>query len=637
MRLKTLPVLAALGALALAGTARAQPPEIYPLSKVKRGQKGYGLTTRAGTTPFRFTFEVLGVSHNFIPKMDIILVKSDDPEMQHTGFWQGMSGSPLFIDGKLVCAFSYGWRFARSPVGGCTPIQYMRKDATTPRRHLEDATARGGKARTAQATGSRRLIRAGSRGSWSDWVALAPERTASSSLYSMSGPRQPWLLSAPAPARHQQPRAAEGGDDMVASAVPLALSGFTAPAFAEARAIMKGYPVEPMRAGGSGSPTEGPSKFALGTPIGVQLLRGDVSGTGTCTVSFIEGDKVLACGHPIFGAGEIYAPVTASEVHLVVPSEMSSHVVASPLRELGALVQDRQSMIMANTDLATRMIPIDFSLQNVGARGAEKKQPAESFHVEVIDNKFFTAPFAGLAAASAIARYMPDRDDATVLLHSKVYLRGKKPLEFVDYLSAETGVSGVIAGARGLRVLVPLLNNPFAPVEIERVEIQATVNYSTNFGEIDSIRLPSAELQPGKRTYVEVRMSTYNGQDVVQRVPFDVPATLAGSIVKVMVTAGDAAGVDAAPPKTLDDLLDAFRKLLPGNVFAVVVYSADEGAGISGKLVRDLPPSAADRLKLKTGVDRASTYHPASRSTYPTNRVINGSKSILVKVADRNS
>lgn len=629
MRLKTLPVLAALGALALAGTAHAQTPEIYPLSKVKRGQKGYGLTTRAGTKPFRFTFEVLGVSHNFIPKMDIILVKSDDPEMQHTGFWQGMSGSPLFIDGKLVCAFSYGWRFARSPVGGCTPIQYMRKDATIPRRHLEDASSRNAP-RTAQAKGNRRLIRARSHGSWSDWTALAPKGTATSSLYGMSGPRQPWLLSAPAPAR-QQKQASPSGDDMVASSVPLALSGFTAPAFAEARAIMKGYPVEPMRAGGSGSPNEGPSKFALGTPIGVQLLRGDVSGTGTCTVSFIEGDKVLACGHPIFGAGEIYAPVTASEVHLVVPSEMSSHVVASPMRELGALVQDRQSMIMANTDLATRMIPIDISLQNETG----KKRPVDGFHVEVIDNKFFTPPFAALAAQSAIARYMPDRDDVTVLLHSKVYLKGKKPLEFTDYLSAETGVNGVISGARGLRVLVPLLNNPFAPVEIERVELDAKVDYDTDYGEIDSIRLPTAELQPGSRTFVEVRMSTFDHEDVVQRVPFDVPAELAGSIVKVMVTAGDAAGVDAAPPKTLDDLLDAFRKLLPGNVFAVVIYSADEGAGIDGKLIRDLPPSAADRLRLKTGVDRASVYHPASRSTYPTNRVINGSKSILVKVADR--
>ena len=95
---------------ATAATAGSNNVEVFPLSQVRRGQKGYGLTTMQGTTPERFEFEVIGVSKNFLPKMDIILVKSSDKKLDVTGFWQGMSGSPLFIDGKLVCAFSYGWR-----------------------------------------------------------------------------------------------------------------------------------------------------------------------------------------------------------------------------------------------------------------------------------------------------------------------------------------------------------------------------------------------------------------------------------------------------------------------------------------------------------------------------------------------
>ena len=99
--------LTRLGAVALllvASTASAGPPEIYPISKVHRGQTGYGMTTFAGDTPERFTFEVVSVVHNFLPKQDIILVKSDDPKLQTSGFWQGMSGSPLYIDDKVVCA-----------------------------------------------------------------------------------------------------------------------------------------------------------------------------------------------------------------------------------------------------------------------------------------------------------------------------------------------------------------------------------------------------------------------------------------------------------------------------------------------------------------------------------------------------
>src|SRR5512134_157640 len=105
--------------------ANAKLPEIFPLSQVKAGQKGYGLTVLRGTTPERFEFEVVGVLRNMLPKMDIILVKSDDPKLQLPGMAKGMSGSPLFIDGKVACAFAYAWSFSKEPFGGCTPIEYM--------------------------------------------------------------------------------------------------------------------------------------------------------------------------------------------------------------------------------------------------------------------------------------------------------------------------------------------------------------------------------------------------------------------------------------------------------------------------------------------------------------------------------
>src|SRR5262245_27682332 len=114
--------------------AQAGPPDTYPLAKVHRGQTGYGMTTFAGNTPERFTFEVVSVVKNFLPKQDIILVKSDDPKLAVTGFWQGMSGSPLYLDDKMVCAFSYGFRFNKVALGGCTPIEYMKKDGETFRR-----------------------------------------------------------------------------------------------------------------------------------------------------------------------------------------------------------------------------------------------------------------------------------------------------------------------------------------------------------------------------------------------------------------------------------------------------------------------------------------------------------------------
>src|SRR6266699_127435 len=137
-------------------------PEVYPLEKVKRGQTGYGMTTMAGNTPERFSFEVVSVVHNFLPKQDIILVKSDDPKMQVTGFWQGMSGSPLYIDDKVVCAFSYGFRFNKVALGGCTPIDYMKKAGESYRRGQVSSRGNGPK-----------IVVAGAA-SMADWRRLAP-------------------------------------------------------------------------------------------------------------------------------------------------------------------------------------------------------------------------------------------------------------------------------------------------------------------------------------------------------------------------------------------------------------------------------------------------------------------------------
>ncbi len=622
-----------------------KPPEIFPLEKVRRGQKGYGLTTFQGTKPERFEFEVVGVAKKLLPKMDIILVKSEDPKFNVTGFWRGMSGSPLFIDGKLACAYAYGWRFNKVALGGCTPIGYMVKEGFVPQRKVIDGmgtTRLKGKAKSrrpanARLGGTGKIKTPIAAATIKDWLRVAPERTVDSALKQLGEPRKPWLMRAPLPPG-PQPAASSGRDEdgLVAASVPLAMSGFSAGALDQAKALFGDYPLSPMRGGGSGNPHEGPSKFALGSSLSVLLARGDMSMAATGTVSYVDGARVLGFGHPLFQVGEFYAPVTAAEVHTVLPSQVHAFVMASPMRELGSLVQDRQSTIMADTRLETSMIPFDIYVdsQGVDSRGGKGSSSKGEFHVELLNSRFFTGSFAGMAAFSAISHYLPDRDHATVYMESTVHVKGHKPLSFVDYLYADDGVGSVIGSARGLRVLVPLLNNPFSPVEIERVELRAKIRYEVNFGTIDELRLARAELVPGKRAHVEVTMTTYDGKRIVQKVPFDVPKSLAGSIIRVQVSAGDSATLDAAPPKSLDDLMKALGKLLPGNVFAVTLLTANEGVAIDGKLVRDLPASAVDKLHPRSRTQRANLYRPLARSTYPSKRVINGSKAILVKVAD---
>jgi len=340
---------------------------------------------------------------------------------------------------------------------------------------------------------------------------------------------------------------------------------------------------------------------------------------------------VLAFGHPFFQQGEFYAPVTASQVHVVIPSQVSGFVLASPLRELGSLVQDRLPAIMADTSLRNRMIPLSVFI-HAGSGDTERRG---EFHVEIVNNRYLTGQLAGLMTMNAITTYLPDRDDLTVLIRSKISIANHDPLQFTDYLSSNTGAARVIGGARGLRALVPLLFNPFGPVDIESIELSIDVTFAPNYGRIVEIHLPSAELTPGARNYVNVVLEHYRGARTTERIPFDVPATLAGSIVKLEVAPGDAAVLDAAPPDDLEELLAALRKLLPGNVFAVTLYTAQAGVAVRGKLIHDLPASALDRLHTGSRTQRARPYRVIARSTAPSKRVINGKKSILVKVADR--
>jgi len=589
------------------------------VSKVQRGQTGYGLTTFAGTTPERFTFEVVSVVKNFLPKQDIILVKSDDPKFAVSGFWQGMSGSPLYLDDKLVCAFSYGFRFNKVALGGCTPIEYMKREGEAVRRG-KVVQAAGGTYKTVQPMAA----------SLDDWHRLTPTVDAAAAMAALGPVRRSWLLSAPLPQPVTRPPAVD--DQTMTASVPLSISGFSAPAFGQLEKLFGETNIVPMRAGGStGEKTSGgPAKFVPGAPLAVELVRGDMSAAGICTVSYVDGDKVLSCGHPMFQTGETYAPVATATINAVVPSAQSAFLMGTAITEIGSLVQDRQAAIVADTGLRSPTIPVDITITS----GTDKHLEKGAFHVEIMNNKFLTPSLAGAAVMNAINYYLPDREDITARVESQVRIKGGEPINFVDYVYANDGAASVMGAVRGLRVLVPLLLNPYAPVTIERVDLKVDLRFEANYGEIKEVKIPTSDLMVGHNV-LKVLMSTWDGKDIVEEVPVEVPANLAGGIVSLEVCAGDSAKLDAPPPVDLPSLLTAFRSLLPGNIWAVTLYPADEGVALDGKLVRDLPPSALDKLHPQSLTQRAQLYKPISRTKSPAKRVINGTSSMLVHVRAR--
>jgi len=416
-------------------------------------------------------------------------------------------------------------------------------------------------------------------------------------------------------------------EGMQVAAIPLAVSGFSPSAFAQLSHALKDFPLTPMQAGGTGDASRGPKEFQMGGPISVQLIRGDMSAAGTGTVSYIEGNRVLAFGHPMFQAGEFYAPVAAAEIHTVIPSARSAFIVASPLRELGALVQDRQSTIAADTQLKVRMIPVHITLRS--KTGAS----IGNFNVEVLNSRFFTSTFAGVAATNAVSLYLPDRDRVRLRVKSKVHMKGFKPMVFVDHLYSERGAKGIVGGIRGLRVLSPLMNNPYGEVQIQKLELDIDVAFDTQSADIEGLRLQHDTLLPGQKNLVEVKMDPYQGKAFYQSIEVFVPKHLAGSIVKLEVSAGDIASMYIAQPKTLSDLVKAFRTLLPGTVMTATLYSASPAVALHGTLIHDMPGSALNRLRKGSETQDVGTKSMQIRSLHPVKMVLDGEATLLVKVA----
>lgn len=297
----------------VAVTASAQdtlrPEQLTP------GMKGYGLSVFRGTKPERFEVEIVGVLKNSFPKQDMILIKMSGANLERHKVIAGMSGSPIYIDGKLIGALAYGWTFENDPLAGVTPIHNMLAEID---RKAETGTP----------------------------VPVA--RTASEAAL------QPLLT-------------------------PLSLGGFSSRVIERMSEELRPYGLLPVAGGGTGGALKpSDADFEPGGAIGVQLIRGDLDATAVGTVSYVDKKRrrVLAFGHPFFQAGLISAPAVQSEVHIVMSSMQRSFKMASPVSACGAMVGDWQSCIVADMAATAHMIPLAARVTNRGT-GHDQKYAVE--------------------------------------------------------------------------------------------------------------------------------------------------------------------------------------------------------------------------------------------------------------------
>ena len=279
------------------GMGEAQAVQTISVAKLRRGMRGHGLTVFHGRTPEKFTVKLLGILHNTFPKQDLILILCDDPKLKKSGVAAGMSGSPIYFNGKLAGALAYGPVWAQAPVAMVTPIKNMLDVLKRPVR------------------GPKKTVLA-SRYKWSrrDRSALAQLGLGYPKLHRLPRPGLTFASAGPGAFRRLS--------------VPVTVSGLGREGLAALEKEMQPYGMFPVRGGGGGGRATKRygkvSRYKAGSAIGVQYIRGDVTATATGTVTAVVGDKVLAFGHPFWGFGEHYVPTVGAWSHMIMPTRSSS-------------------------------------------------------------------------------------------------------------------------------------------------------------------------------------------------------------------------------------------------------------------------------------------------------------------------
>jgi hypothetical protein len=560
-------------ALIASAVARAQSgaPAILPLSQVRPGMVGQAFTVFEGTKPEPFKVRVVSVVPEFLPKQDIILVRAEDPRVAVTGIAAGMSGSPVYVDGKLMGAIAYGWSFAKEPLCGVTPIESMRAASQRPHRPAGD----------------------------------------------------PFLASAPPSQPSAEPR-------MQPVSLPLAVSGMSDAVMRELGEELRAYGLVPVRAGGAGrgAEKEGSPILEPGATVGVALIRGDMNAVAMGTLTQADGNTIIAFGHPMVGLGEVNLPLVSGRVHTIVASLSSSMKLVSPLTEIGAVVQDLQSGIVGELGRHASLIPVEVAV-------AAREGKPRLFSAQVAVHRRLLPVLASTVVSSALSEAEPDVTDMVVTMKTDLTVRGAGSVTIVDQMASTEGLSAkVLSQARGIKALPDLMTNAFSPAIIERMHVDVKIEYRNDVAEIVGASLPDERVKPDTTISVRVALRPFAGQEFTKTIPVHIPAALAGKTAKLEIASGALVRPDVPKPDSLRGLMDNLAATYPAKSIVLSLSTPDSGVSLRGRLIPSLPDSALDTLRSSGQSKRAETYRISQRTPHPCEQVITGKQELTVRVRE---
>ncbi len=565
--------------------------QIMRVDDVHPGMKGIGYTVFEGTQPEPMGVTVLGVLRNLNgPKSDVVLVRLEGEKAQFTGVVAGMSGSPVYIDGKLLGAIAYRiGQFSKEPIAGITPIEQMLEinefDASLPA---------AGAASSAKPFGSTKTSTPGVED---------------------SNPMQGY-------AQYLQPIDA-----------PFVFNGFNEGAIKQFASQFASVGITPVMGVGSASKEKQPEPLVPGSAVSAIMVRGDMDVAATCTVTYMDKDHLLACGHPLTQYGMIDMPMTKANVVATLASPMNAFKIVNTTEPVGAFVQDRHTGILGRFGREPQMIPVTLSIH--GPSG-----PRE-YHYEVLNNAKLTPLMMMATVYNALMGMNQYGEETTYRMNGKIHVNGFSDVRMTNMFSPVDATPTAYAVAMSLgEHFGRIYDNPFEAPSIGGVNLEFDLERERHSAVLESARTDVTEARPGDEITIEAVLRPYRGERFVRRIPVRVPTSVPKGTLRILVS--DAETLDRAHKGTptmgrrldLNSTIELLNKEHLNDHLYVSLLEANPQATVEDKVMPAVPLSVMNVMEGMRATQEMVVFNESAvnESSTPVGYVVNGSQIISLSI-----
>jgi hypothetical protein len=592
---------------------RAATPQM-DIADIRPGMVGIGRTVFDGTKVEEFRAHIIGVIENVIgTQRNLILAKLEGGPLANTGVIAGMSGSPVYVDGKLIGAVSYALgSFSKEPIAGITPIAEMT-----------DATAFS----APRPPGARVDVQ----------LPITPD-SLTAAFHKALNWNRPFADRA-GDAQFVGVSNLAGVSGEIATllrpiATPLVMSGFEssmagplASAFRDAGFVPMGASAAGTRAGMADF--DGPLK--PGDAVGVTFVSGDLELGATGTVTHIEDNKVYAFGHPMYNLGPIDFPMTRAYVYTVLPSLFSSAKLSSTGDVIGAFNQDRATAIAGRLGPAPSLLPITMTLD--ADRGGSR-----SFKFNSVKDQLFGPLMTYTALVNTLTSYERQFGTATYSVQGRLRLKNHESITLDNMFAGENAASNTSAYI--VAPITALVNNDYESVDMEGLEIEVKSTERPRTATLERMWLDDPRPRPGRTVPLKVLLRSYRGEDIVQTIPIQIPANAHGSLA---LTVSDGQRLNQSEqrearlpqPRSVPQLVRQLNKARRNNTIYVKLLSSDAGAVVSGELLSSLPPSVLAVIESDRSSGNVNALQTATLGEWQlrTDQAISGVRTLTIQVS----